>query len=115
MLLTQALSGCGSEDSLKFVPDDLSLGTQLYFLALSQIQLQKFQLADIHLQKCAETHWVDAKHNKFLYLYTSGKLCQSQGQHVAAIDKFTAAMALTPNNPYCHFKRAWSYKVGLFN
>eukprot|EP01034_Spumella_vulgaris_P021885 gene21885-27961_t len=110
-----ALSGCGSEDALKFVPDDLSLGTQLYFLALSQIQLQKYHLADIHLQKCAETHWVDAKHNKFLYLYTSGKLCQSQGQHLAAIDKFTAAMALTPNNPYCHFKRAWSFKaVGEF-
>lgn len=97
------------------MPDDLSLGTQLYFLALSQIQLQKFHLAAVNLQKCSETHWVDAKHNKFLYLYTAGKLSQCQGQHAIAIERFTAAMALSPHDPYCHFKRAWSYKVAFLN
>lgn len=100
-----------SEEALKFVPDDLSLGTQLFFLALTEMQLDKLASASLYLDKCALTHWTDAKRNRFLYLYAGGKLLQRQGQHLAAATKFTEAAALSPDNAYCYFKRAWCYKV----
>lgn len=109
----QVFLQCVGEDALKFVPDDLSLGTQLFFLALSQMQLENLTAAAENLEKCAQTHWTDANHNKFLYLYTHGKLLQRQGQHQRAIAMLSEASALSPGNAYCYFKRAWSYKVNF--
>lgn len=107
----EVLLGCLTPDCRKFVPDDLSLGTLLFFLALTQTQLQKFGEADAHLAQCAATHWVDAQHNRFLHRYVAAKLRQCQGQHAAAVESFTEALALSPDNPFCLFKRAWSHKV----
>lgn len=99
------------EESLKFVPDDLALGTLRFFLALAQMQLKKFGFAEASLVLCGQTHWIDSGHNNFLFLYVGAKLCQCQGNHAAAVEKFSAALAVSPANPYCHFKRAWSFKV----
>ena len=76
------------------------------------MQLSKFREAKVHLEECAQSHWMDSQANRFLHLYASAKLDQSQGRHQAAVEAFSAAMALSPNHPHCHFKRAWSYKVG---
>lgn len=100
---------------LDFVADDVAYGAQLYFLSLTLIQLKKFEKASKYLLQCKETHWVHIPHNLFLFTYTSAKLLQCQGQHKHAVEEFSVAIQLNPQNAYCYFRRGWSQKsVGNF-
>jgi hypothetical protein len=98
---------------LKYVPDDLSLGCLHFFIAQSQMYSYDYELAKENLDKCLKTHWVSTPHHLFLTTFARAKALQSLQRHQAAIDEFTKALALDSQNPYCYFRRAWSYKVRL--
>jgi len=95
----------------KFIPDDVSLGAQLFFLAQTQIQAKQPQDAHRSLVECASTHWVDKKHNAYILQFSLAKLFQSQGMHEDAIGAFNKAIDMYPKNSHTFFRRAWSYKV----
>lgn len=95
----------------KFIPDDVSLGAQLFFLAQTQIHAKQPQDAHRSLVECASTHWADKKHNAYILHFSLAKLLQSQGMHEDAIGAFNKAIDMYPNNSHTFFRRAWSYKV----
>lgn len=95
----------------KFIPDDISLGAQLFFLSQTQIHLKQPEAAHKSLQECARTHWVDKKHNNYILNFSLAKLYQSQGMHQEAIGTFNKAIDLYPTISHTIFRRAWSYKV----
>ena len=99
----------------KFIPDDVSLGTQLFFLAQTQIQSKQPDAARHSLQECAGTHWTDKKHNAYMLSFSLAKVLQSQGLHEEAIAAFNKAVDLYPDNSHAFFRRAWSYKVVVFS
>ena len=107
------LQGCLSEDTRKFIPDDVSLGTQLFFLAQTQIHAKQYEDAHISLQECATTHWADNKHNSYILHFSLAKLYQSQGMHEEAIPVFNKAIDLSEGLSHGYFRRAWSYKVHI--
>jgi tetratricopeptide (TPR) repeat protein len=105
------LEYCLSENCRPFIPDDISLGVQLFFLAQCQIVEKQYAEAERCLQECAQTHWVDSRHNHFLLSFCHAKLLQCQGKHEEAIPVFNKAIDLSDNDSHCYFRRAWSYKV----
>ena len=102
-----------SEDTRKFIPDNISLGTQLFFLAQTQIHAREYQAAHSSIEECLATHFIDKKHNSFIIYFALAKLLQCEGRHAEAIAVFNKAIDLTDSAvPHCFFRRAWSYKVG---
>jgi hypothetical protein len=101
-----------TEDMRKFIPDDISLGIQLFFLAQTHIHGKDYEAAHAVLAECGATHWVDRKRNSFIWHFALAKLYQCEGAHNEAIAEFNKAIDLCEGNPsHCYFRRAWSYKV----
>eukprot|EP01038_Epipyxis_sp_PR26KG_P007639 gene7639-10398_t len=99
------------EENDRYVPDDISRGLLYYFLGNTQLQLKKYDLVESTLQKCMKSHWINVKHNEYIYYFTMGKLYQAQKNHQLAIDTFSMALKLKPDCSYSLFKRGWSYKA----
>ncbi len=107
----QVLDHCLTDASRKYVADDMALGVLHFFRALALSQLAQYDEASVDLQHCSTTHFMNSKHNKFLLHFANAKIHQCQKQHKEAVSEFSLALDLQPQNPYCHFRRAWSFKV----
>jgi tetratricopeptide (TPR) repeat protein len=95
----------------KYIPDDLSSGSLYFFLGQTQLHSEQFEGAKNSFEACFGTHWIDTSHNRFLVTFAKAKTLQSLQDYVDSIDCFATALQLQPDDPYCHFRRAWSYKV----
>jgi hypothetical protein len=96
----------------KFIPDDVSLGTQLFFLAQAQVHNRHYAEAHRSLEECLGTHFVDKRHHAYIAHFALAKLYQCEGRHQEAIPAFNKAIDLSePKSSHCYFRRAWSYKV----
>lgn len=84
-----------------------------FFLGMSAFQLQEYNEADDCFKRCVSSHWVDLKRNKFVCIYAQAKLLQVNGKHNEAIEMFSEALSMEPENAFCLFRRAWSYKVRI--
>lgn len=92
----------------------MSLGTQLFFLAQTQIHNKHYEAAHESLAEAAGTHFVDKRHNAHILHFAWAKLYQCRGMHEAAIAAFNKAIDLSePKSSHCYFRRAWSYKVSF--
>ncbi|KAJ1417237.1 hypothetical protein B484DRAFT_150332, partial [Ochromonadaceae sp. CCMP2298] len=101
---------CLKEDNVKFIPDDNSLGTQLFFLAQCQVQAKKWEAAAESIDRCLQTPWVGAKRNRFMVQFSLGKVYQAMGRHEEAIGMFNTALD-SEESSHVYFRRAWSYKA----
>lgn len=99
----------------KYIPDDLSNGSLHFFLGETQLYSSKFEAAKENFDICFRTHWVDTTHNRFLVTFAKAKALQSLRLYTESIEGFSVALSLRPNDPYCLFRRAWSYKVCCLN
>lgn len=95
----------------KFVPDDLSLGALYFYLGETLLYSSRFEEANQSFDDCFNTHWVDTAHNRFLATFAKAKALQALQAYPESIEFFSKALEMKPQNPYCHFRRAWSYKV----
>lgn len=100
-----------SDEKQQFIPDDVTLGTLYFFLGQCQIHLLQYEYAQSSLAHCYHTHFIDSKHNKFLVEFACAKILQCLKRHDEAIAKFTEALQLQNDCPYCFFRRAWSFKA----
>lgn len=106
------LSECIHESNLKFVPDDIAMGSQLFFLAQSQVRNKKFEAALSRLTDCSRTHWADVRRNNYLLKFSVAKVLQCLDRHSEALQVFNEALDLCDHtSPHCYFRRAWSYKA----
>lgn len=105
------IQSCLSSDRLQYVPDDVTLGTLYFFAGQCQIRLLDYDNAIVSLQKCRESHFIDSLHNELLVEFAIAKILQCLRKHSEAIERFTKSLALKKGCPYCHFRRAWSYKA----
>lgn len=99
------------EDMIRYAPDEVSIGNLHFFIAQSYMRLSNFSKAMHHFELCSRTHWLDNEHNKFLLQFSIAKNLQCLKRHEEAITGFNNALKMRQNDPYCLFRRAWSYKV----
>jgi tetratricopeptide (TPR) repeat protein len=102
---------CIEPAMLKYIPDDLSLGALYFHLGETQLYSSQFSAANENFDRCLHTHWVDTNHNRFLATFAKAKALQALQEYEESIHEFTKALEMKPENPFCHFRRAWSYKV----
>lgn len=110
-----------------FVPDDIALGSCIFFYCVSASLVYKSSNPDEEafmkkcvklLGECLHTDWCGMKdYNTMLCNFALGKCLQRLENHTQAINHFTAALKLISSDneiiSYVHFRRAWSYKVSL--
>jgi tetratricopeptide (TPR) repeat protein len=129
----QVLLICLHPANALFAPDDHSVSKVQFFLALSYIHLEKFDVVEEILEQLVHSSWITnnsgdipsqkqqpqppqeqqqgpSSHQSLLY-FIWGKLHQRIGQHVSAVDYFTKAIEHNPQLIHAYFRRAWSYKA----
>lgn len=102
---------CLDEAMQKFIPDDLSSGCLYFFLGETQLFSEQFNGALISFQQCLDSHWADTAWNRFITTFAMAKALQCSHQHKDSIEWFSKALDLRKDNPYCYFRRAWSFKA----
>lgn len=95
-----------------YASDTDALGCTLFFLGVSQHILGRHEDAYEALCRCSETSWAASfVYRQSLCYFVKGKVHQSKAHHSDAIEMFSRAIELTPDNAYAIFRRAWSHKV----
>lgn len=108
------------------VPDDVSLGSCIYFFCVSACLTYKSNHPEEEsilrrcvelLNECLDTDWCKVKtHNAMLCTFALGKCYQRLECHEEAAKGFTEALSYAPGDKeevasYILFRRAWSYKA----
>jgi hypothetical protein len=104
---------CLGAEVKKYVSDDMAYGVLYFFRAMVFSNLQRYSEAAEDLVQAQRTHFANSTHRRFLVQFAVAKVLQCQRLHSDAIREFSAALSLQPEDPYCYFRRAWSYKVSL--
>ena len=102
---------CVEEDMIRYAADEVSIGNLHFFLAQCYMRLGNFSKAKLFFDECLLSHWADSQQNRFLIKFSIAKNFQCLKMHNEAISVFNEALQLRPNDPYCLFRRAWSFKV----
>jgi tetratricopeptide (TPR) repeat protein len=102
---------CLEEKYSKYIPDNYTQGVLYFFLGVLYLRLSMIHQALTCFEACQQTSWKTASKNEFLIHFVLAKTHQALLNHKLAIQYYNIAIDLEPKNPYCYFRRAWSYKV----